>query len=157
MARWFMVLMFLGNVLTVAAQDKPEPPTGQQPEIMLARAVEKDGSVVVSFSSPILQPKRQEIEADVDGKKNAFTRITYEFVKWNEVDLSADGVTVRAFGVDGKEVASRLLPERLKKTTRVAVVLNGPGTEAKLDSYYLKSLREDTVVFTIPLTTFYAP
>ena len=74
-----------------------------------------------------------------------------------QVDVKADGVTVRAFGVDGKEVASSLLPERLKKTTRVAVVLNGPGTEAKLDSYYLKSLREDTVVFTIPLTTFYAP
>lgn len=156
MIRLFIVLIFCGNILTATAQEKPEPPSGQQPEIMLARATQNNDSVVVSFTSPVLKPRSERVEEEVDGKKISMTRMVYDFVKWNELDLKIDGKTIKAYSVDGKEVAATVLPERLKKATRVAVMLHSPGVKPKLDSYYLEALRKDTLVFTIPLSTFYA-
>ena len=156
MMRFFIVLMLLGTFQTVAAEDKPDPPTGDQPKLMRARAIEKDGSVVVSYSWPVLKPKYQTVEEEVEGKTVSMTHVTYDFVEWNETDLRIDGETVKAFGVDGEEIAAKSLLERLKKPTLVAVVLHAPRAEVKLDLYYLNALREDTVVFTAPVTTFYA-
>lgn len=157
MTRLLLVLMFCGKLLAVAtAQDKPTPPTAQQPEIMIAKAAQGEDGVVVSFSSPILKPRSERVEAEVDGKKISMTRMVYDFVKWYETDLKVDGKTIKVYGVDGKEVEAAALPERLKKPTRVAVMLHSPDVKVKLDSYYLEALREDTLVFTIPLPTYYA-
>lgn len=157
MIRLFFVLALFGSVLPATAQDLPNPPIGLKPEIMLARATQVDEEVKVLFTTPVLKPRSEMIEAEVDGKKVSMTRMVYDFVKWSEVDLKVDGKTIKAYGVDGNEIDVKQLPERLKKNTRVAVVLHGPAGQVKPDPYYLAVLKEDMLVFTIPMATFYAP
>lgn len=157
MLRGILVVAFMGYVLSATAQDKPTPPIGRPPEIMFAQAFEKDQGVVVKFTSPVMRPKSETIESDVGGKKSSITRMVYSFEYWREVDIKIDGKSVKAFDVAGKEIAAKKLPTMLKTNTRVAVMLGTPGTEPKLDMYYLQTFKDDMVVFTIPMTTFYPP
>jgi hypothetical protein len=43
---------------------------------------------------------------------------------------------------------------RLAKAARVAVVLNPPGVNRKLDPYYVGALKDDIVVLKAPQETF---
>ena len=55
----FLILILRRDFITTAAPDIPEPPTGQQSEIMLAQATEKDRSVAcLSISSASALPLR---------------------------------------------------------------------------------------------------
>jgi len=158
MVRWSMLLMLVAVFAAHGvAQDRLPPPLGGSPQIMVARAVEKDGGVVVTFSSPQFKYKTEMVEVEKEGKKVAMPRTAVEFVQWNDIDVQVDGKAVRAFGVDGKAIEPNALPKRLGKAAQVAVVLHHPADEPKLDPYYLSVLRKDLVVFTGPATKFVPP
>jgi hypothetical protein len=156
MVRQSMLLVIV-VILTapLPAQDRLAPPRSNFPQILVARAVEKNRSVVVTFATPKSTMKTEDVLSDKDGKTVIGKRSKREFVEWSDVDVVIDGNVVRAFGVDGKAIDPKDLPKRLGKSTQVAVVLHyRAGDEPELDPYYLRVLREDIVVFTGPVTTF---
>jgi hypothetical protein len=140
-----------------AAQDKPAPPSTLPPQIVVAQATEKDGGVIVKFSTPQFRQIARTITVETNGEKVNHLVTQTEFAQWVNVELPIDGKEVKAFGADGKAIEPKELTKRLEKPTQVAVVFGHPALEAKLDPYYLRVLREDIVVFTGPGTKFFPP
>lgn len=148
MVRWVYVTAVLAGLATDSgAQDLPPLPQGPSPNYQLAKAVEKDGIVVVRFTRVEFRTKTVEVEKD--GKK--FARNIAESA-WADagIDVPVDGKEVRAFGADGKVIDPKDLPKRLARLTQVVVFVFGPNTEPKPDPFYLRALREDIVVFAAP-------
>ena len=73
---------------------------------------------------------------------------------WSDIEVKVDGKVIAAFDVKGKPIDPKNLLARLAKAARVAVVLNPPGLNRKLDPYYLGALKDDIVVLKGPEEKF---
>src|SRR5215469_3012749 len=146
-----MVLFICLVMLTVSfagrsvAQDRPDPPVDGPPVIMVAQATAKDGDVILKVSNQLPTFKTKTVEVEKDGKKEKVTMAVREYV-WSDIQVKVDGKVIAAFDVKGKPIDPKNLLTRLAKAARVAVVLNPPGLNRKLDPYYLGALKDDIVV-----------
>ena len=151
MVRLFLaVAAAVGLTMATAAQDLPPLPKGPSPDFGLATAMEKDGAVVVRFTSRGAHNKVLEVEQD--GKK--VTQIVVELAWVDSADVKVDGKDFAVLGADGKAIDPKDLLKRLAKPTQVAVFRIGPKVEPKPDPFYLRMLREDVVVFVAPYAKF---
>jgi len=154
-----MVLFICLVMLTVSfagrsvAQDRPDPPVDGPPVIMVAQATAKDGDVILKVSNPQPTFKTKTVEVEKDGKKEKVTMAVREYV-WSDIQVKVDGKVIAAFDVKGKPIDPKNLLTRLAKAARVAVVLNPPGLNRKLDPYYLGALKDDIVVLKGPEEKF---
>src|SRR5262249_3434783 len=138
------------SVLLIAADpfvppDEPTLPRYPPPEVVVADASEKDGSVRVRLWIPVPHVVTVERTIERDGKNINMDLATYRYSKWFRVDLKADGEQVQAFDVEGKKIAPKELLKRLAKETHVVLFKDDPP-----DPYYLGVLRPDTVVLKAP-------
>ncbi len=157
-----VVMLVMVSASWAVAQEMPSLPSGCMPEIMLARATEKeDGTVVVRFLLPVAKciAETQEREVVVNGKKQMVESVIMKCIgyQFEKLDVLVDGKVVTAYGADGKVIDPKLLSKRLGKGTQVAVMSHDPGATPKLDPYYLRVLREDIVIFTGPREKFCPP
>ena len=135
------------------AQDRPDPPVDGPPVIMVAQATAKDGDVILKVSNPQPTFKTKTVEVEKDGKKEKVTLAVCEYV-WSDIEVKVDGKMIAAFDVKEKPIDPKNLLTRLAKAARVAVVLNPPGLNRKLDPYYLGALKDDIVVLKGPAAMF---
>jgi hypothetical protein len=141
------IAVFSLTMVTAVAQDFPPVPKGTWPSTRLARAVEKDGAVVIRFSDLWNETVSYEV------KKDGNTIVQQKAVKkWSEApgDVKVDGKVVRVLGTDGKPIAPKTLLKRLAKPELVAVFMFNPGEEIQPDPFYLKMLGKDVLVFAAP-------
>ena len=156
-----MVMLVMVSASWAVAQEMPSLPSGCMPEIMLARATEKDGTVVVRFLLPVAKciAETQEREVVINGKKQMVESVIMKCIgyQFEKLDVLVDGKVVTAYGADGMVIDPKLLSKRLGKGAQVAVMAHDPGATPKLDPYYLRVLREDIVIFTGPREMFCPP
>ena len=150
LALWMLPVSFAGRSV---AQDRPDLPVDGPPVIMVANATARDGDVILKISNPQPTLKSRTAEVEKDGKKEKVNVVVREYV-WSEVEVKIDGKVIAAFDVKGTPIEPKDLLTRLAKATRVAVVLNPPGLDRKLDPYYLGALKDDIVVLKGPEEKF---
>ncbi|MBI1321573.1 hypothetical protein GC170_00075 [bacterium] len=140
------IAVFSLTVIAVA-QDFPPVPNGSGPSTQLARAVEKDGAIVVRFSELRSQTVSYQIVKDgvtIDQQRAVW--------KWADIpiDVKVDGKVVRVLGADGKPIDPKTLLKRLAKPSPVAVFTIYEGQDIQPDPFYLKMLGKDVLVFAAP-------
>ena len=148
-----LLMLTVGFTGRSVAQDRPDPPVDGPPVIMVAQATARDGDVILKVSNPQPTFKTKTMDVDKDGKKEKVNVVVTEYV-WSDIDVKVDGNVIAAFDVEGKPIDPKNLLTRLAKAARVAVVLNPPGLNRKLDPYYLGALKDDIVVLKGPEETF---
>ena len=136
------------------AQDKPAPPVGAPPVMMVAQAAAKGRDVILRVSVPTTVLGTKLVEVERDGKKEKEPVTIVEKYVWSEVDVKVDGKETAAFDVNGKPINPKELPKLLAKPARVAVVQSWPEFEGKLDPFYLGALKNDIVVLKGPEEKF---
>ena len=105
---------------------------------------------MVHFSLPVEVPDGAD---HVGGANRAPVIGARSKMGWFDLDLVADGKTVRALTSDGKAIEPAALPKRLAKASRV-VLFKG---SVDPDPYYFGLFREDVVLFVAPADKFQIP
>jgi hypothetical protein len=155
----FSCLLGVAAVLLAAAPvPRPEPlplPKFPPPEVVFAQASQQGGAVQLRFFLPVPEPKSVFREVELGGRKLVEQVVTTGYSRWRQVELAADGKRVRAFDVEGKEVAPTRLLELLAKPSPVVLfkVVQNEGP----DPHYLRVLRPGTVVLQAPFEPFNPP
>ncbi len=146
------VLALIGTVALATAEEKPAPPKGGPPVMALAQATEKDGKIVVRFWLAHERPAGADYVPGPEGKS---IRVIGARTKmgWADVDVVADGRTIRALTADGKAIDPKDLPKRLAKASRVVLFYG----QADPQPYYLGLFRESVVLFVAPANKFAFP
>jgi hypothetical protein len=128
MFRYGICTMAMAMAVAVAwatADDQPAPPKkgSSPPAVVLARATERHGAVVVRFSLPAAQPINVLLPAG-PGVELRVVLGAETKAGWADFDVPIDGNTPRALSADGKPIDPKDLPKRLTKGTR-AVLFHG--------------------------------
>jgi hypothetical protein len=131
----------------VPSQDKPHLPKGPQPRQVLATAGLAEGGVIVfKFSSVDCVVQLEETKVVVGGKE-----VTRRHMKMVPVTRQGEqrvkSADIQAATAGGKKVDAKELPKLLKKATAVLISADGK----KVDPFYLKVLKEDTLVLVLPI------
>jgi hypothetical protein len=137
MSRWYVVATLL--VLSVSPVRADEPvvyPKGPVP-LFFSAVVSRQNKDLISLGKPVVKLVHEER----DGK--LITHQVPEFIPVTTVKL--DGKKVKAFGGDGKPLDAEDLAKRLAKIAPVVVFQMDPANPP--DPYYLKILKEGTIVF----------
>ncbi len=131
--QWILVLSVAFFV--DAGTDDDKPPPNEPPHLWRASATKLDKKVVIQIARPKYQVPRKAVSA--------------EAMKWHNLKKVTLGKSVRAFGVDGKRVGSKAVLEALQRPKGVAVFVRFYEPLLEPDPFYLKMLREGTIVFVV--------
>ncbi len=135
----------------VPAEDDIKLPQGHQPCQIVARMDDK-GRLEITELLPVYRQEKRTRTRTVDGKpvveEYVVTTITAE-PRVRTLDMK--GVTVHTAA--GKEVDPKELPEKLKKKTIAFLACDGK----KVDPFYLKPLKDDTLIIVAPIPDPPAP
>ncbi len=134
-----MRLIFLLSVLmawgvNAKAQDD-RPPPNEPPQLWRASAWEQEGEIVVQIARPEYETSRKVQSG--------------ETMKWRNLKKVKLGESVRAFGVDGKQVESKVLMKTLQQPTGVVVFVRFFEPLLDPDPFYLAMIREGTIIFVV--------
>jgi hypothetical protein len=129
-------------------EQPPLPREGFPPEVVFAQAFPKGGAVQLRFFIPIPATGPATREVERDGRIVRQQIAIFVYTRRLVVDLEVDDKQVRAFDVEGKPIAPQQLLKRLAKLS--PVVLFKVVKEGVPDPYYLRVLKEGTVVITAP-------
>jgi hypothetical protein len=129
------------------AEEAPKPPDGPPPTQVIA-SMTKEGEFEIT--QPVLVPEthQEERTVTVNGQavKQVVSVVDYKTVQVTR-RVSAEGVKVTTAA--GKDVDAKELPERLRKPTIVLLAADGK----KVDPFYLKIVKSDTLVIVTPIPT----
>lgn len=147
-----MTWLLLVWVAPTLGQELLTPPKAAPPEVAVAEAFPRAGTVVVRLLVPQNRAAPVQREQELEGKKVTVTEYTLRFHKWLLVELPVDGRQVQAFDVQGKAIDPQQLLKRLAKPSPV-LLFKGDDP----DPYYLRLLRPDSVIITAPQHKFTPP
>jgi hypothetical protein len=142
----FCLLAAAAVAVPLVAAEVPKMPRSLPPEVGLATVSTRDGAVMVELLVPQTHSVPAEREVELNGKKVKATVYVTRPSRWAILRLEVDGKEVQAFDLEGKAIAPEQLPKLLgKKHTPVALF-----KDVDPDPYYLRMLREGTVVIRAP-------
>jgi hypothetical protein len=138
------------------ADEGPRPPGALPPQVCLASAAEKEGTVKLKVSVPRMVPYHVTRVLEVrDGKQVTKTFTRYKAVM-EETTLSADDKAVKVTRKDGRSVKPGDLPKLLGKESRVLVFSRVEDFD-EIDPYYLGIIDERVLIITVPPGKVYTP
>ncbi len=132
----------------VAAPAPPEPPPklpqGPPPATVLA-SVTGDGEFEITQPRLVPYVEKRERTVTVDGRP---VRQEYSVTAYRTVPETRriKGEGAKVYTADGKEVDPKDVPDKLKKPTVVLL----SADEKKVDPFYLKVVKPDTLVIVAP-------
>lgn len=154
------------------AADPPLPTRyNPPPRQVLARATADDtGRVTLTVRDLVAVPVTEKfnvavpvtVQRNVQGRTVTETRMVTETremtvlkpVKWRLTPIKFDGVSgAMVFDTRGTKVEPNRLPQLLKDETPILVSATG----LMVDPFYLKTVKEDTLVLVVPPGTLLAP
>ncbi len=142
-----LLALALAAVAAPAPAEAPvKPPKGPPPAQVLA-SVTKDGEFEIT--QPVLVPeiRTEERIVTIDGRPvKQLVQVTA--LKTVQVTRRVKPEGVKVYTAAGKEVDAKDVPEKLKKPT--IVLFAGDGN--KVDPFYLKIIKPDTLVVVAPLS-----
>ncbi len=138
--------VILSAVLFFVASASPhddKPPPNEPPQLWRASATVQGEEVVIQIARPEYEVPRKAVSA--------------EAMKWHNLGTVILGKSIRAFGVDGKHVGSKVVLEALREPKGVAVFVRFYEPLLDPDPFYLSLLREGTVVFVVAADAIFDP
>jgi hypothetical protein len=144
-----LLALTLASALSAPAppEEPIKPPEGPPPTQVIASMA---GSGEVEITQPVLVPEthQEERTATVNGQavKQTVSVLAYKTVQRTH-RISAEGVKVSTAA--GQEVDAKDLPDKLRKPTIVLLAADGK----KVDPFYLKIVKGDTLVIVAPAPT----
>jgi hypothetical protein len=126
------------------AEEEIKPPRGPQPCQVIAR-VDKDGNMEITETTAVLREEKRQRTVTIDGKA-----VTEEYVVTTVTQMVQTrrlaAKTVKVYTTEGKEVDPKDAAEKLRKQTIVLMSCDGQ----KVDPFYLKIIKPDTLVIVPP-------
>jgi hypothetical protein len=120
------------------------PPKTLPPQVCLATATEKAGTVEIRVSTPRMIPIESTRMVPRDGKPVPETFIWYKALM-EATTLVVDGKEVKASRKDGKPVDPKELPKLLATRTHVLLV-----RDEEIDPYFLGVIDDKVLIITAP-------
>lgn len=151
------LVVVLGFPSLAWTEEKTQPPATLPPQVCLATAAAKDGSVQMRVTVPRMVPYTvtRQVPSTVqvptpDGKlanKTTWKSIAETKYKavMSETVLVVDGKEVRVSRKDGKAVDPQDLPKLLSKQSAVLVFAHG-----EIDPYYLQVIDDQVLIVVVP-------
>jgi TIGR03009 family protein len=118
-------------------------PSSPMPVNVLAK-MDKDGQIIFRWPITYYEPKTAWVKRGADETDQPVT--TY-VATTREESRALDVAQVRVVGTDGKRIEAKALPGLLRKEIPVLVSHGG----MKIDPMYLRVVKEDTLIFILPL------
>jgi TIGR03009 family protein len=123
--------------------DPLRSPSSPMPVNVLAK-MDKDSRVIFRWPITYYEPKTAWVKRGADETDQSVT--TYVAMT-REESRALDVAQVRVVGTDGKRIEAKALPGLLRKEIPVLVSYGG----MKIDPMYLRVVKEDTLIFILPL------
>ena len=129
------------------ADEAIKAPEGVPPATVIA-SMTKDGEFEISQPQQVPEARKEERTVTIDGRpvKQTVTVFMYKTV---QVTRRYKGEGVKVYSAAGKEVNAKDVPDKLKKQTVVLFAADGK----KVDPFYLKIVKADTLVIVAPPPT----
>jgi len=133
------------------AEETPAPPKGPQPRVCLASA-DADGNVRLHVFVAEVVPVKETQTVDENGRL-VQREVTVYRTTSRELEQKYPARDVQAFDPRGKPLDARAVAEALKKEAVVLVSADGNP----VDPFYLKIVKESTLVLVLPGSKDKAP
>ena len=147
-----LALVLASAVAAPAPADDPiKPPQGPPPTQVLA-SVTKEGDFEITQTVMVPETRNEARTVVIDGRAVTQT-VTVTAFKTVQVTHRIKGEGVKVYTVAGKEVDAKDVPDKLKKPIVVLFAADGN----KVDPFYLKIIKPDTLIVVAPLPTPPAP
>jgi len=141
-----LALVLASTVAAPAPADDPiKLPMGVPPATVMA-SVTKEGDFAIT-QTVMVPETRNELRTVIIGGNPVTQTVAVVVHKTVQVEIRMKAQGVKVYTAAGKEVDARDVPDKLKKPTVVLYAADGN----KVDPFFLKIIKPDTLVIVAPL------